>query len=107
MTLHLAAISAQMQPGRHAALLVDQAGWHLSAGLVTPGNITIVALPAKRPELNPQENIWQPVRDNWLSNHVFGSYDAIVDHCCNAWNKLIDQPWPIMSISPRSRARRF
>ncbi len=56
MTLHLAAISAQGQPGRHAALLVDQAGWHLSASLVTPGNITIVALPAKCPELNPQEN---------------------------------------------------
>ena len=107
MTLHLAAISAQVQPGRHAALLVDQAGWHLSAGLVTPGNITIVALPAKCPELNPQENVWQFMRDNWLSNHVFRSYDAIVDHCCEAWNKLIDQPWLIMSIGLRGWARRF
>lgn len=96
-----------MQPGRHAALLVDQAGWHLSAGLVTPGNITIVALPAKCPELNPQENVWQFMRDNWLSNHVFQSYDAIVDHCCEAWNKLIAQPWLIMSIGLRSWAGRF
>ena len=53
MTLHFAAISARVQPGHHAALLVDQAGWHLSAGLVMPANITIVALPAKCPELNP------------------------------------------------------
>jgi hypothetical protein len=31
-----------------------------------PSNITIVPLPAKCPELNPQENVWQFMRDNWL-----------------------------------------
>src|SRR6185437_2168652 len=30
MSLHLAAISAKIAAGGHAALLVDQAGWHLS-----------------------------------------------------------------------------
>src|SRR4029077_731916 len=30
MNLHLAAISADVAPGRHAVLLLDQAGWHLS-----------------------------------------------------------------------------
>ena len=45
------------------------------------------------PQLYPQENIWQFMRDNWLSNRVFGSYDEIVDHCCHAWNKLVEQPW--------------
>ena len=54
MTLHLAAISDKVAPGRHAALLVDQAGWHLSEHLVVPSNITIVPLPAKCPELNPR-----------------------------------------------------
>jgi hypothetical protein len=24
-----------------------------------------------------------------------------VDHCCEAWNKLVDQPWRIMSIGLR------
>ena len=42
MDLHLAAISADVAPGRHAALLVDQAGWHLSAKLAVPDNITLV-----------------------------------------------------------------
>jgi hypothetical protein len=42
MNLHLAEISAQVTPGRHAVLLLDQAGWHLSAQLVVPHNITIV-----------------------------------------------------------------
>ena len=42
----------------------------------------IVPLPAKCPELNPIENIWQFMRDNWLSNRIFTSYDHLVDHCC-------------------------
>lgn len=104
MNLHLAAISADIAPGRHAALLLDQAGWHLSAKLVVPTNITIVPLPAKCPELNPQENIWQFMRDNWLSNRVFLDADDLVDHCCDAWNKLEDQPWRIMSIGIRDWA---
>ncbi len=67
-------------------------------------NITLVPLPAKRSELNPQENVWQFMRDNWLSNRVFKSYDRIVDLCCDAWNKLVDQPWRIMSIEMRQWA---
>ncbi len=105
MTLHLNAISKRVAPAHHAALLLDQAGWHLSAKLAVPSNITLVPLPPKCPELNPQENIWQFMRDNCLSNRVFRSYDTIVDHCCDAWNKLTDQPWRIMSIGLRDWAR--
>jgi transposase len=70
-------------------------------------NITIMALPPKCPELNPVENVWQFLRDNWLSNRVFKSYDDLVDHCCVAWNKLVNQPWRIMSIGLRQWAHRF
>src|SRR5215204_3211406 len=93
--------------GAHAVLLLDQAGWHLSARLLVPDNITILPLPSKSPELNPTENIWQFMRDNWLSNRIFESYDDILDHCCKAWNKLVDQPWIIMSIGLRQWAYRF
>ncbi len=44
---------------------------------------------------------------NWLSNRVFKSYDDIVALCCEAWNKLIDQPWKIMSIGRRKWAHGF
>jgi len=57
-------------------------------------------------ELNPVENIWQFMRDNWLSNRIFKSYDDILDHCCFAWNKLIDMPWKIMSNGTREWAYR-
>ena len=107
MNLHLVEIAATVAPGAHAVLLVDQAGWHLSTGLVVPPNITIMALPPKCPELNPVENVWQFLRDNWLSNRVFKSYDDLVDHCCVAWNKLVNQPWRIMSIGLRQWAHGF
>ena len=107
MNLHLAEIAKAVAPGAHAVLLVDQAGWHLSARLFIPANITIMPLPPKCPELNPVENIWQYMRDNWLSNRVFKSYDDIVDHCCYAWNTLIDRPWKIMSIGLRLWAHGF
>ncbi len=48
--------------------------------------------------LNPQENVWQFLHDNRLSNRMFKSYDDIVDHCCDAWNSLVEQPWGIMSM---------
>ena len=72
-----------------------------------PANITLVPLPAKAPELNPVENIWQYMRENWISNRIFASYGDILDHCCEAWNKLTDRPWLIMSIGLRDWAYRF
>jgi transposase len=107
MNLHLAAISADVAPGRHAILLLDQAGWHLSHKLVVPDNIIIVPLPPKCPKLNPQENAWQFIRDNWLSNRVFNNTNELLDHCCDAWNKLEAQPWTIMSIGMRDWVHRF
>jgi len=104
MSLHLAEVSAMVAPGRHAVLLLDRAGWHLSGMVEVPANITLLPLPPKCPELNAMENVWQFMRDNWLSNRVFHAYDDIVDHCCNAWNKLVDQPWRIMSIGLREWA---
>ena len=44
------------------------------------------------------------MRQNWLSNRVFKSFDDIFNHCCYAWNTLIDQPWKIMSVARRDWA---
>ena len=104
MSMELAEISQTVSAGAHAVLLLDQAGWHTSDKLVVPANISLLPLPPKSPELNPTENIWQYLRDNWLSNRVFASVADIVDHCCYAWNKLINQPWTIMSIGLRDWA---
>ena len=104
---HLKLISAEVAPGAHAILIVDQAGWHMSPKLDVPDNITMLPLPPRSPELNPVANIWQYIRDNWLSNRVFKSYDDIVALCCEAWNKLIDEPDRITSIGWRNWANGF
>ena len=85
MTLHLNEIAQAVAPGAHALVLVDQAGWHQSKRLVVPDNITLVPLPSKAPELNPVENIWQYMRDNWISNRIFTSYPDIVRHITRRW----------------------
>jgi hypothetical protein len=51
--------------------------------------------------LSKGENAWQLMRENWLANRVFTSHQNIIDHCCEAWNKLIDQPWRITIIERR------
>jgi hypothetical protein len=50
------------------------------------------------------ENIWQFVCDNWLSNRIFASYEDLLVHCCEAWTRLIEQPWRIISIGLRKWA---
>lgn len=102
MNLHLAEISRHVRPGSHAVVLLDGAGWHQTGGkLKVPDNISLLKLPPYSPELNPTENIWQYLRQNWLSNRVFNSYDAIVDACCDAWNALTAEPGRIRSIATR------
>ena len=49
MNLHLAEISEMIAPGKHAVLLLDQAGWHLSGEVALPANITLLPLPPKCP----------------------------------------------------------
>ena len=38
MAAHLIEISAAVDPGAHAVLIVDQAGWHLTPKLAIPDN---------------------------------------------------------------------
>ncbi len=97
-------LSRHVQRGAHAVLLLDRAGWLTTDKLVVPKNMTLILLPSRSPELNPVENVWQYLRQNWLSNRVFDTYDAIIDAACQAWNNLIDQPETIKSIGMRDWA---
>ena len=107
MEAHLQEISQAVDQGAHALVIMDQAGWHTAKTLRVPDNLSLIALPPRCPELNPVENVWQFMRNNWLSNRIFSSYQNIVTHCCEAWNKLIDQPWKIISLGYRQWAHGF
>jgi len=106
MNLHLKAVSGAVSPGAFGVMLLDGAGWHQTGGrLVVPQNIGLLHLPPYSPELNPVENVWQYLRQNFLSNRVFDSYEAIVDACCDAWNALMAMPARLRSISERHWAK--
>ena len=104
MQLHLDEISRNVAEGAHAVLVLDRAGWHTTGKLDVPGNITPIFLPSRAQELNPVENVWQYLRQKWLSNTVFENYDAIIDAACAAWRKLAAEPSRITSIGMRDWA---
>jgi len=57
------------------------------------------------PELNPVEQVWAYLRANRLGHRVLNSYDANVDACCDAWNRLMNTPERLASITHRTWAR--
>jgi len=104
MQLHLDEISRHVAEGAHAVLVLDRAGWHTTAKLDMPANVTPILPPSRAPELNPVENVWRYLRANWLSNRVFETYDDIIDAARQARPNLIAQPETITSIEMRKWA---
>ena len=103
MGLFLAEFAAGLPRDVHAVLVLDRAGWHGAKALAIPPNVTLVPLPPYSPELNPVERVWLYLRERFLSLRVCADYRAIVDACCDGWNRLVadpgrlrspcDQPW--------------
>lgn len=59
-----------------ALLVVDQAGWHVSADLARPEGIDLVFLPAYSPELQPAERLWSLV-DEPIANRAVATLDEL------------------------------
>jgi hypothetical protein len=74
-------------PRKHAVLLLDQAGSHLCGDVAVSDDITLLPLPPETkvgrgpnaPKRNVMENIWQFMRENWLSNRAFRDHDGVED----------------------------
>ena len=105
MNLLLAEVAAQLPTGTHAAMLIDNAGWHTAHDIRVPPNISLVHLPPYSPELNAIERVWQYLRDRYLSGRLFSGTRAIVDACCAAWNNLIAENGRIQSLTDFDWAR--
>ena len=104
MKAHLEELSKQIPQGRHAVLVLDRAAWHTSSKVNVFHNITLLPLPPVSPELNPVEQIWQVLRDNWLANRCYEGYEDIVSACCHAWNWFVDLPNRVQSLCSRTWA---
>ena len=58
-------------------LFVDGAGNHRSDELEIPANIIMHLLPPYSPELNPQENIWDEIREKIFKNYALKSMSDV------------------------------
>jgi hypothetical protein len=60
-------------------LFADGAGNHHSGELEVPNNIILHLLPPYSPELNPQENLWDEIREKTFKNYALKSMDDVYD----------------------------
>ena len=104
MNLHLEHISMKVPEGRHAVVLMDQAGWHTSKKLKKFKNLTLISLPSASPELNPTEQVWRKLREDELANRCFENEEEIVQACCLAWNNFEEKKGAVKQLCSRSWA---
>jgi hypothetical protein len=77
-------LASHLPADRHAVLVMDRAGWHIAHKLHWLDTSTPLHLPPYSPELNPIESVWLYVRERLLTHHIFDTYNAIMDACCEA-----------------------
>ena len=77
MSEFLAKVSSA-HPQEFIVMIVDGASSHKSKDLVVPENIRLLRLPPYAPELNPQEHIWDEIREKQFPNRVFDCLDAVI-----------------------------
>jgi transposase len=76
MSLFLAEV-AQRYAEEFVLLVMDRAGWHIAQDLDVPANMRVESLPARSPELNPAEHLWEELREKWLCNRLFDCQEAV------------------------------
>ena len=59
-------------------MVVDGASSHKAKDLQRLENIRLVPLPPYAPELNPQEHVWDELREKEFPNRVFNELAAVV-----------------------------
>lgn len=57
-------------------MVLDGASWHKSQGIKLPPNLKLHFVPSYSPELNPQEHVWDELREKHFHNKAFENMDA-------------------------------
>jgi transposase len=76
MSLFLAEV-ARRHPRQFILMVLDGAGWHRAGDLVIPERMRLYPLPARSPELNPTEHVWDELREKWLANRMFDGQETV------------------------------
>ena len=101
MSLFLEEVS-QRYPDEYILMFMDQAGWHKAKGLRIPTNIELAFLPPYSPELNPQEQVWDELREKCLGNKLFKSLQAVIDAVTQGLQHLESLPNTVVRLTQRT-----
>ncbi|WP_139176749.1 transposase [Nitrosospira multiformis] len=71
---------APRYPNENVGRGLDGAGWHKSQEVELAENVRTLFLPPYSPELNPQEHVWDELREKFFHNRSFDSLDALETH---------------------------
>jgi transposase len=99
MDVFLEHFARQLEPGVHAVLILDQAGWHDARALHVAETITLLPLPPASPQLNPVERVWLSLRERCLSHRMLNDYEAVLDAVYRAWNRLLDETGRLTTLT--------
>ena len=80
-------------------MIVDGASSHVSKDLLIPENIRLVRLPPYSPELNPQEHVWDELREKEFPNRVFADMDGVLHQLQTGLPKLASDNAAIRSLT--------
>lgn len=80
-------------------VVCDGASAHKIGSEELPSNMRLAFLPPYCPQLNPQENIWDDVREKFFYNVAFNSMDTMEDRLVDACNHYENNPSIVKSIS--------
>jgi hypothetical protein len=78
-------------PGKQVLVVLDGAGWHVSAHVHVPAGVPLHFLPPYAPELQPAERLW-PLTNEALANRHFHDLDALQDAQAHRCLALPTQP---------------
>ena len=80
-------------------MVVDGASSHKGKELVVPENIRLIPLPGYSPELNPEEHIWDEVREKAFPNLVLDRMELVVERLTQELSALAAAPERVRSIT--------
>ena len=89
---------ASRYPQENIIMVVDGAGWHRTT-FQLPDNLKLHFLPPYSPELNPQEHLWDELREKNFHNQSFDSMDALENQLIQGLKTLENDPQTVKSIA--------
>ena len=90
---------AARYPNENIVMVLDGASWHKSKEIELAENMRTMFLPPYSPELNPQEHVWDELREKFFHNRAFDSLDALETHLEEALRSLESSPQRMRSIA--------